>query len=312
MTGDEDTTQQTLLRKGGKRRRNFDHLFSTLPRTANAIDSNSMVADLPDTAKEQIKAYILNRSPGSAEIVDALFWIATNYPKQLRTKELVETIESVTLIGAKLNHLLASSANADRKKNMTVYDLACGHGLVGILLAYRFPDINVICIDKERRSCWSTYIEAFERYGEKSKDNDTVMSNLEFREGDIMNKFTPTLSPNTSCFQPKIGDYLVCIHGCNDLSPFIIQTAIDYNCGYAVMPCCLRENMLGVSTSSSNNNWGMDDTTRYSLQVGYLAGKYGCEKIVSISKYITNRYLIIIGDWYDKKIENEEIDLMNR
>jgi len=199
MTDNEDTTQQTLLRKGGKRRRNYDHLFSTvLPRTANAIDSNSMLADLPNTAKEQIKSYILNRSPGSSEIYDALFWIATNYPKQLRTKELCESIESITLIGAKLNHLLASSSNTERKKNMTIYDLACGHGLVGILLAYRFPDIKVVCIDKERRSCWSTYIDAFERYGEKSKDNDTVMSNLEFREGDIMNKFTPTLSPNTS------------------------------------------------------------------------------------------------------------------
>ena len=109
-----------------------------------------MVSDLPNSTKEQIKSYILNRSPGSSEIVDALFWIATNYPKQLRTKELCETIEAITLIGAKLNHLLAASSNAERKKNMTVYDLACGHG--------RFPDVKVVCIDKERRSCWSTYI----------------------------------------------------------------------------------------------------------------------------------------------------------
>ena len=43
----------------------------------------------------------------------------------------------------------------------------------------------------------------------------------------------------------------------------------------------------------------MDDDTRYATMVGCLAGKYDCEKIVAISKYITNRFLMIIGDYGD-------------
>ena len=293
-----DSTKKT--RKGGKRRCNFDNLFvNELPRTANVIDSNSMLHDLPATTKEHMKEYIINRSPGSSEISDILFHIANIQPKQLRTKEICETIESITLIGAKINALLASS-NPKRMEHMTIYDLACGHGLAGILLAYRFPNVNVICIDRESRPCWSTYVDAFEKYGEKAKGNDLVLSNLKFQVGDIMKPST------ASPFQPKKDDYLICIHGCNELSPFVLQTSIKYQCGYAIMPCCLRENMLGVNTSSSNHNWSMDDTSRYATQVGYLAGKYGCEKIMSISRYITNRFLIIIGDWSSSTAEEKE------
>ena len=278
-------------RKGGKRRQNYDDLFlKELPRTEKVIDSNSMINDLPQNTQQHIKTYIANRCPGSEEIVDALFYIANNYPKQLRTKELCETLESVTLIGAKINALMADHPE-ERKKNMTIYDLACGHGLLGILIAYRFPNVKVVCIDHEERPCWSTYIEAFEKYGEKWEGKDSVMTNFTFRKGDLM---------DTTTFQPQIGDYLICIHGCNDLSPYILQSAKQNKCGYAIMPCCVRENIFGVSTKSSNRNWGMDDDTRYATMVGCLAGKYDCEKIAAISKYITNRFLMIIGDYYEE------------
>ena len=45
--------------------------------------------------------------------------------------------------------------------------------------------------------------------------------------------------------------------------------------------------MLGVTTSFSNNNWGIvDDIARYSIQVGYLAGKFGVGKVAAISQEI--------------------------
>jgi len=255
-----------------------------------------MIHDLTNDQKLQIREYIKERSPGSEEIADALLWVAETHPKELRTKELCETLEAVTLIGARINAHLASTNNkstpgAKRKKEsiMTIYDLACGHGLAGVLLAYRFPKVRVRCIDRERRPCWNTYIEAFEGFGTKSPGNDTVMANLNFEEGDIMK--SETLQ------QVLPGDYLICLHGCNELSPHVISAAIERRAGYAVMPCCLREKMLGLSTHSSNCNWGiMDDTARYALQVGYLAGKFQCAKVVAISHWITNRFLIIIGD----------------
>lgn len=270
-------------RKGRKRRRRFDELFEGLPRSANAICSNSMVNDLEDGTKELIREYIIERCPGSAEIADALFWVAETHPKELRTKELIETIEAVTLIGASINVLLDST---QRKQSMTIYDLACGHALGGTLLAYRFPEVKVVCIDMERRPCWKTYCSAFEKFGMKTPGNDTVMANLALEVGDITN------------LKPAQGDYLMSIHGCNDLSPFVLKTALKYRTGFAVMPCCIRDGLLGVSSSSSGRNGGItDDKSRYALQVGYLAGKFGCSRVAAISHVITNRFLIIIGDW---------------
>ena len=84
-------------RKGGKRRQRFDDLFSKhLPRSANVIDSNSMVNSIQGEPRQHLKVYVSARCPGSLELVDALFWVAEQYPQQLRTKELCETLESVT------------------------------------------------------------------------------------------------------------------------------------------------------------------------------------------------------------------------
>jgi len=265
-----------------------------------------MVNELADDTKDRIREYIIERCPGSAEIADALFWVAETYPRQLRTKELIETMEAMTLIGASINVLLdeRSSRSSDiendnsndsdtaqrNKQSMTIYDLACGHGLGGMLLAYRFPEVGVVCVDTERRPCWNTYIEAFEKFGAKSPGNDSVMANLEFRVGDIT---------TTTTLQPTRGDYLVCIHGCNELSPHVLSVAREYRTGYAIMPCCIRDGLVGsVSSSSSGRNGGItDDKSRYAMQVGYLAGKFDCVRVAAISHRITNRFLIIIGDW---------------
>lgn len=283
-------------RKGGKRRQRFDDLFSKhLPRSANVIDSNSMVNSIQGGPRQHLKSYVSERCPGSLELVDTLFWVAEHYPQQLRTKELCETLESVTLIGADINALLSkeNDPTGNRKRSMTIFDLACGHGLGGMLLAYRFPSIKVVCIDKEERPCWTSYREAFEKFGVKANKNDTsVTANLTFKVGDIM---------SSEVFQPNNGDYLMCLHGCNELSPFVLSAGQSYKTGFAVMPCCLRDGMLGLTTSSSNNNWGIvDDTARYSIQVGYLAGKFGVGKVAGISQSITNRFLIIIGDYWSQ------------
>ena len=325
MTSSESATSSSSStmrpRKNGKRRLRFDDLFEkSLPRTSNVIDSSSFVNDLSDPTKQQLREYIAARCPGSNEIVTALFWIAQTHRTHLRTKELCETLEAITLIGADIHALLHSSSSSTnnnkndasgalsdallRKKDMTIYDLACGHGLGGVLLAYRFPSIKVVCIDREERPCWTSYREAFEKFGIKANKSDTsVTSNLSFREGDIM---------SNKVFQPKEGDYLMSLHGCNELSPFVLTTAQTHKAGFAVMPCCLRDGMLGVTTTSSNNNWGIiNDTARYSLQVGYLAGKFGCGKVAAISQFITNRFLVVIGDYYCCKEGDEKSnDLM--
>jgi hypothetical protein len=39
-----------------------------------------------------------------------------------------------------------------------IYDLACGHGLLGVLLAYRFAAARVVCVDLERRPGFQVFV----------------------------------------------------------------------------------------------------------------------------------------------------------
>lgn len=64
----------------------------------------------------------------SAEIFLA---VAAAHPTHLRLKELIETVESARVIGTEI-YLQSKTAPID-----TIFDAACGHGLLGILLAYR-------------------------------------------------------------------------------------------------------------------------------------------------------------------------------
>ena len=43
-----------------------------------------------------------------------------------------------------------------------VVDVACGHGLVGLLLAYRFPSIQVVGIDRVQRPAYAAYVDAWQ------------------------------------------------------------------------------------------------------------------------------------------------------
>jgi len=71
--------------------------------------------------------------PGSLELVDALFWVAEHHAQQLRTKELCETLESVTLIVADIKTLLSKENDPSGNR------LAKVGG--GMLLAYRFHPV---------------------------------------------------------------------------------------------------------------------------------------------------------------------------
>ena len=111
-----------------------------------------MVADLPEAAQAAVKAYLLERSPGSPEIADALLHVAMEISREhLRTKELIETVEAVRHAGAAIAESRrkrrrsagtfkgrrTGGAIADRLRGPTaIYDMACGECVL-VLLALR-------------------------------------------------------------------------------------------------------------------------------------------------------------------------------
>jgi hypothetical protein len=63
--------------------------------------------------------------------------------------------------------------------------MACGHGLLGVLLAYRFGDLKVTCVDLELRPGFDHYLQAFVNQGELLPGESKILSNLDFIESDM-------------------------------------------------------------------------------------------------------------------------------
>lgn len=60
---------------------------------------------------------------------------------------------------------------------------------------------------------------------------------------------------------------------------------------FAAMPCCIRD---GIYLRRINH---VDDATRYAAAAGVIAGQFGAYKITAIDPRITNRNLVILGNF---------------
>jgi len=76
---------------------------------------------------------------------------------QVRVKELFESLAAF----AAIEGWLAARARRGGAPLRLIADVACGHGLVGILLAHRFPRTAVVCCDVARRQSYDAMVAAF-------------------------------------------------------------------------------------------------------------------------------------------------------
>lgn len=260
-------------------------LFAVLPRDAHRLDVHTMVADLPESSQELLRAYLIERLPGSPEVCTALFHVAREKRENLRVKELIETVEACVHAGSAINAAIdAARRDAARPAPTAVYDVACGHGLGAVLLAYRFAKLKVVAVDTFRRPCFDAFVAAFVEHCTPAAHEAVVLENLEFVEG------------RADTLQMERHAFILCVHGCNELSPFAFERAMACRGGCAVMPCCIRGDRL--RTSSAAKRWAVDDETRYALHVGWLAGKYAAAAVAPIPPEITNKNLVLLGEYY--------------
>ena len=149
-------------------------------------------------------------------------------PPYLHIKELFETLKAFKITSSIM--IMAQDAQPKQKHNIdTVYDLACSHGLLGILLAYRFPTKKIICIDLKARDSFQAFQSAFNVMGDPFK-MQTPLSNLEYREADLLSIKSEL---NSSCF-------LIAMHACNEANKEVADMANGAGAMWAVMPCCIR------------------------------------------------------------------------
>lgn len=165
-----------------------------------------------------------------------------------------------------------------------VVEIACGHGLVSLLLAYRFPDIQFCLYDLEKRLSFDLFVKNFELHGQKFKQNTEVLPNIEFHEVDM--RAAAGVITNSSV--------VVAIHGCNDVNQVSIEMAQAKNAAWIVMPCCIQKELyLGNQCLFQLEDDHRD--VRHSVLCGIIAQRFGAQSVTEIDRRITNRSIIVSG-----------------
>ena len=227
------------------------------------MDSNAMVSDLDAERFDLLLTYVAETTH-SDKLPCIVAEIAKRHPKYLRVKELFETVEAYKRVGQAIYEQWRDG------RVETIYEFCAGHGLLGFLLAYRFPKLSVVCVDAEKRP-------AFEHYLSVARHLDVALDNINYVESDIAGVSLPPRS------------YVICVHACNELTNIALQKAVEAGACYAAMPCCIRD---GIYLKRIKH---VDDRIHYAAAVGVIAGQFGAYKITAIDERITNRNLIILG-----------------
>ena len=117
-------------------------MLNDLPMRATTLQQNVLVASLSPALQLRVWAWVGRRCmPRNPELVRALAACATACPTALRVKELLESVEAYAVAEA-----FISGCAVRGHPTHTIAEVACGHGMVGVLLAYRFPHSKVLYI----------------------------------------------------------------------------------------------------------------------------------------------------------------------
>jgi SAM-dependent methyltransferase len=216
--------------------------------------------------------------------------ISSEARRYLRVKEIFETLEAFKIMSsiilmAQEDDNVNNQQQGSSNKIDTIYDLACGHGLLGILLAYRFPTKKVVCVDLEARDSFQAFRSAFHEIGESYKEEATPLSNLEYREADL-------LSVESEINQSE--SFLIALHACNEANKEVVDMAKRGDAMWAVMPCCIRSKLYLNGAPVLD----LDSESRYNLLCGAFAEANDAQLVRAIDRHITARPIVIAGGMF--------------
>jgi SAM-dependent methyltransferase len=221
----------------------------------------------------------LHFKSASQELEAALRLVWEARPTSLRVKELLETVETFGLVEAQIAAVQARAGAARRIEH--IYDLACGHGLLGVLLAYRFSSCSVVCVDLERRDSFDHLVEGFRASvaPDPATGEAVALANLRFMQADMRGLALPPHS------------FAVCVHACNEANTTALELCTKHDAAYAAMPCCIRGGILSLAMRR------LPDDARHAALVGAMAHACGAHTLTAIDRRITNRHLLIFGGY---------------
>lgn len=267
-----------------------DSELSTFPHRLSCIDQSLTLRTIDPFLRGRFWRY-LRDSFGKhfPEFASIFHHMSLSNPQYLRVKELFETLEAFKVTSSII--IMAQDAQVEQKDHIhTVYDLACGHGLLGILLAYRFPTKKIVCVDLEARDSFQAFRSAFNEMGDPF-EMQTPLSNLEYREADLLSVESEL---DSSCF-------LIAMHACNEANEEVVDMAKGAGAMWAVMPCCIRSKLYLKRASVLS----LDSDSRYHLLCGAFAEANDAQLVRTISRDITAKPIIIAGGWRDRSMAED-------
>ncbi|OUS43332.1 hypothetical protein BE221DRAFT_80866 [Ostreococcus tauri] len=271
---------------------NLSELCDSLPMRESCLSTHTRFSDLDGYLRVRFLEYLSTTVPAMPELAGVVLAMEKTSPQYLRVKELLESIEVFKLVVAHLQ----SAENLRRKVHYdTFFDLACGHGLVGVMLAHAFPGRRVRSFDVARRPAFLAFCHGFANIGhargslspriEASNVDDCeekpALPNIDFTHGDIV---AAKAFLNDASF-------VIALHGCNELNKIAVDMARDINALWCVMPCCIKTNIYIPNAIVSKLN----DDARYAFMCGAIAAMHDAQLIRSIDVRITNRAIVLCG-----------------
>lgn len=292
-----------------------------LPMRAKCLSTHTRFSDLDGPLRVRVLEYLSTAVSAMPELAGVVLRMEKSHPHFLRIKELVESIEAFNVIVAFLN-----SAESMGPKSVydTFFDLACGHGLVGVMLAYAFPHRKVCSFDHARRSSFFAFAEAFAEMQnvreswDSSRDIDwdceekfeafnRLVAELPHENEHVAEEGVEAALPNLNFFLGDIEaakalvtdkSFVIALHGCNEANKTSVEMAIHAKAVWCVMPCCIKANLYLAETVISK----LSDDTRFAYLCGVMSHKYDAQMVRSIDSRITTRPIVLCGgiDGYRK------------
>ena len=189
--------------------------------------------------------------------------------KYVRVKELLESLEVFQQIDKLLKRCPQRVSH--------IYDVGCGHGLVGMLCAAAYPHITVQAIDRVPRESFQAQRRAFR------SSSTADLNNLHFVTGDLC------VLKKLDMGQESSQSLLICVHGCKSLTHESIELAEANQWAWLSLPCCLQaEHHL-----DTNTHLKVSDNVRFAMLCGAIAAKYKAETVAAIDRRITGRGIVL-------------------
>jgi hypothetical protein len=242
---------------------------TTAADATGQLDPGLMVRDLSPIKRAALWRYL--RDAGLSDMVAVL------PPQYARVKELLESVEAFSHVERLVKRSTQNKVKATRISHL--YDVGCGHGLVGMLCAMAFPTIQVHALDREPRLSFCAQRDAFVSSG-------TALDNLTFQAGDLSDLVALGKHDDDDKFEND--SLLLCVHGCKSLTHESIELAARNKWAWLVLPCCLQsEHHLETTVLK------LPDDIRFALLCGVLAAKHKAETVAYINPRITARGIVL-------------------